>query len=89
MRGAVASASLLLSLTSMVGAVQYGYNHVTVRKDSDIIESVFQDVDVELLSPAFLTPEIRQDGFSDGTQGPTSHDDMGQYFIFLIRSLKS
>ncbi|KAK0384082.1 hypothetical protein NLU13_8171 [Sarocladium strictum] len=79
MRGAVASASLLLSLPSMVGAVQYGYNHVTVRKDSDIIESVFQDVDVELLSPAFLTPEIRQDGFGDGTQGPTSHDDMDAY----------
>lgn len=77
MRVPVASASLLLGLTSVVGAVQYGYNHVTVRKDSEIIQSVFQDVDIELLSPSFLAPEGRQDGFSDGTQGPTSHDDMG------------
>ena len=78
MRATTTSAGLLLGLTSMVSAVQYGYNHVTVRRDSEIIESVFQDVDIELLSPAFLTPEIRQDGFSDGTQGPTSQDDMGQ-----------
>lgn len=77
MRATFTSASLL-GLTSMVGAVQYGYNHVTVRKDSEIIESVFQDVDIELLSPAFLEPENRQEGFSDGTQGPTSHDDMGE-----------
>lgn len=72
------SGSLLAGLVGLANAVQYGYNHVAVRPDSDIVASAFPDVDIELLSPAFLTPEIRQPGFSDGTQGPTSQEDMGQ-----------
>jgi hypothetical protein len=75
----LASSSLIFGLASVVRADKYGYNHVAVRKDSEIVAGAFPDVDIELLSPAFLTPEIRQDGFSDGTQGPTSHDDMGMF----------
>ncbi|KFA49956.1 hypothetical protein S40293_01282 [Stachybotrys chartarum IBT 40293] len=70
------SGSLLAGLVGLANAVQYGYNHVTVRPDSEVVASAFPDVDIELLSPAFLTPEIRQSGFSDGTQGPTSQEDM-------------
>ena len=68
-----------LSAVSAVNAVQYGYNHVPVRPDSDLVASNFEDVDIELLSPAFLTPDDRQAGFGNGTQGPTSHEDMGMF----------
>lgn len=65
-----------LSLLSAVNAVQYGYNHVAVRPDSDVVAANFQDVDIELLSPYFLGGG--QPGFSNGTHGPTSHEDMGK-----------
>ncbi|RYP10119.1 hypothetical protein DL765_008213 [Monosporascus sp. GIB2] len=65
-----------LSLLSAVGAVQYGYNHVNVRQDPEIVAANFGDVDVDLYSPYFLNPDGRQPGFPEGTQGPTSHEDM-------------
>ncbi|KAI1073157.1 hypothetical protein LB507_009138 [Fusarium sp. FIESC RH6] len=68
-----------LSAVSAVNAVQYGYNHVPVRPDSELVAANFEDVDIELLSPAFLTPDDRQAGFGNGTQGPTSHEDMEVY----------
>lgn len=68
-----------LSAVSAVNAVQYGYNHVPVRPDSELVAANFEDVDIELLSPAFLTPDDRQAGFGNGTQGPTSHEDMGMF----------
>jgi hypothetical protein len=72
-------ASLLFGLVSCASAAKYGYNHVPVQKDSDIVASAFQEVDVELLSPAFITPEIRLPGFTEGTQGPSSQNDMGEF----------
>lgn len=84
----LASSSLIFGLASVVSADQYGYNHVSVRKDSETIAGAFPDVDIDLLSPAFLTPEIRQDGFADGTQGPTSQDDMGKFFDLSPSLLK-
>ncbi|KAL3483922.1 Zn-dependent exopeptidase [Aspergillus germanicus] len=66
-----------LSLASLASAVTYGYNHVPLRKDSQTVAGAFPDVDtIQLLSPAFLTPEIRLPGFSNGTQGPSSQDDL-------------
>jgi hypothetical protein len=73
----IASTTVLLGLVAYAEASKYGYNHVTVRKDSEIIAKNFQDVDVELLSPAFLDVQGRQPGFVDGTQGATSHDVVG------------
>jgi hypothetical protein len=73
----VACTSAVLGFAGVATAQQYGYNHVNVQRDTDIIASAFPDVDIELFSPAFLTPENRLPGFSDGTQGPTSHEDMG------------
>ncbi|KAK1711913.1 carboxypeptidase [Colletotrichum acutatum] len=70
-----------LSLLSSVQAAKYGYNHVTVRKDTDIVAANFKDIEgVDLLSPAFLTPETIPAGFSDGTQGPTD-DDLLDSFV--------
>lgn len=70
---------LLFGLASVANAVKYGYNHVPISFDSDTVAGAFEDVDVELLSPAFVTPDVRQPGFSDGTQGPSSQDDMGKF----------
>lgn len=72
-----------LSLLSAVSAVQYGYNHVTVRQDPDIVAAAFADVDIDLYSPAFLNPDGRLPGFPEGTQGPTSHEDMGEFTCFF------
>ncbi|KAJ5252565.1 hypothetical protein N7489_002975 [Penicillium chrysogenum] len=72
-----ASIGLLLGLTSVVSAVTYGYNHVPVTKDPEIVAGAFEDVDdIKLLSPAFLTPNVRLPGFTNGTQGSSSQDDM-------------
>lgn len=77
-----ASTGLLLGLTSVVSAVTYGYNHVPVIKDTEIVAGAFEDVDdIKLLSPAFLTPNVRLPGFTNGTQGSSSQDDMGESTI--------
>lgn len=76
---ATASTAFLLGIASMVRADKYGYNHVTVRQDSEVVAGAFKDVDIELLSPAFVDTDVLQPGFSDGTQGPSSQDDMGEY----------
>ncbi|KAI8152637.1 Carboxypeptidase 2 [Colletotrichum sp. SAR 10_70] len=64
-----------LSLLASAEAAKYGYNHVTVRQDSDVIAANFQAIEgVDLLSPAFLGPETIPTGFAEGTQGPTADD---------------
>jgi hypothetical protein len=68
-----------LCLASLASAATYGYNHVPLRKDSETVAGAFPDVDnIQLLSPAFLTPDVRLPGFSNGTQGPSSQDDLGK-----------
>ncbi|EFQ25169.1 carboxypeptidase [Colletotrichum graminicola] len=70
-----------LCLLASAQAAKYGYNNVQVRKDSEIVAANFKDVeDVELLSPAFLTPETIPEGFLDGTKGPTD-DDLLDTFV--------
>ncbi|KAK1961787.1 carboxypeptidase [Colletotrichum sublineola] len=70
-----------LSLLASAQAAKYGYNHVEVRKDSDIVAARFKDVEgVDLFSPAFLTPDTVPEGFSDGTKGPTD-DDLLDTFV--------
>ncbi|ROT38443.1 carboxypeptidase [Sodiomyces alkalinus F11] len=75
----VATQAGLFGLVSLASAVQYGYNHVPVRQDPDHVAAHFQDVDIDLYSPAFLNPEGRLPGFPNGTQGPTSHEVMESY----------
>ncbi|KAL2871430.1 M14 family metallopeptidase [Aspergillus lucknowensis] len=77
MKTTTATATALLSLVSLASAVTYGYNQVPIQRDSETIASAFKPVDdIQLLSPAFLTPEARLPGFANGTQGPASQDDM-------------
>ncbi|KAL9944982.1 hypothetical protein D7B24_001399 [Verticillium nonalfalfae] len=66
----------LFGLLSFADAARYGYNHVAVRQDSDIVAANFKDIDISLHSPAFLNPGSRLEGFSRGTEGPTSHEAM-------------
>ncbi|KAF2165668.1 hypothetical protein M409DRAFT_67051 [Zasmidium cellare ATCC 36951] len=41
--------------------------------DSDVVSQAFQDVEgIELLSPAFTTPDSLPPGWANGTSGPTS-----------------
>lgn len=68
-----------LSLVASARATKYGYNSVVVRKDTDIVAANFKDVEgVDLLSPAFLTPDTIPEGFSEGTKGPTDADILGE-----------
>ncbi|KAL4968654.1 M14 family metallopeptidase [Aspergillus stella-maris] len=82
---ALTSAGLALGFASMARAVTYGYNHVTVVKDSEIVAGAFDDVDdIELLSPAFLNPDALLPGFSNGTQGPSSQDEMETFLEEVV-----
>ncbi|KAH9886866.1 hypothetical protein F4778DRAFT_773935 [Xylariomycetidae sp. FL2044] len=75
----------LLSLGTVQGD-QYGWNSVTVRKDSELVASNFPDVQgVTLQSPAFSMPDSTPPGFENGTAGPTPDDEMDYY----MRSLAS
>ena len=67
----------ILPLISIASAVQYGYNHIPIRQDPAHVAVHFPDTDLELYAPAFLNPESVQSGFANGTQAPTSQDDMG------------
>lgn len=56
-----------------------GWNYSPVDKDNDAISQAYQDVDVELYSPAFLRPEtIPADTFANGTSGPTNETTLGR-----------
>lgn len=54
-----------------------GWNHQPVDQDDDAIAKNFPDVDIDLLSPAFLSPENIRPGFDNGTANPTYQKDMG------------
>ncbi|KAK4621514.1 Carboxypeptidase 2 [Fulvia fulva] len=77
--------ALLSALVPAAHAVQYGDNHVTVRRDSPQVESNFADPGVQLLSPWVLDnqswPILR--GFHNGTDSPTSHASMDYYLRTL------
>ncbi|KAM9873733.1 carboxypeptidase [Verticillium dahliae] len=70
--------ALLFCLEGASAEYQLGWNHAPVQKDNDAVSKNFEDVDVELLSPAFLDPETIPDGFANGTAGPTSDATLGR-----------
>jgi hypothetical protein len=74
----------LSTLFGLASATKYGYNHVPFLKDSDAVEAAFSDVDIELLSPAFLDTGNRQPGFANGTQGATSHEVVGSWPLLQL-----
>jgi hypothetical protein len=59
----------------------YGDNNLAVDFDNELISRNYQDVDIQLLSPAFINPESVPPGFSDGTSGPTPDHEMGKQFL--------
>jgi hypothetical protein len=67
--------AILLCLGSSVVAQgidpTYGDNYNEVTKDSDAVARNYPDVDIDLLSPAFVSPETIPEGFANGTSGPT------------------
>lgn len=67
--------AILLCLGSSVLAQgidpTYGDNYTPVNKDDDAISRNYPDIDIDLLSPAFLNPETIPAGFANGTSGPT------------------
>ena len=67
--------AVLLCLGSSVVAQNiaptYGDNYTPTMKDNDAVARNYPDVDIDLLSPAFLNPETVPPGFANGTSGPT------------------
>lgn len=55
----------------------YGNNALSVDFDNEAISRNYQDVDIQLLSPAFLNPESIPAGFSNGTSSPTPLHELG------------
>ncbi|CAG9987564.1 unnamed protein product [Clonostachys byssicola] len=70
-----ALAVLASTATAQSGGIQrvlqYGENWVPTTKDSELVAKNFQDVNITLLSPAFLNPETVPEAFSEGKDGPT------------------
>ncbi|KAJ4258732.1 hypothetical protein NW762_007818 [Fusarium torreyae] len=73
-----------LSVVSVINALQYGHNYVPAQDDPPLVAANFKDVDIDLYAPAFLDPKSRQSGFKNGTQGPTSHDDMETFIEGIV-----
>lgn len=68
----IALACLHLSLPLVHAQSRYADFQAPLEKDSDIVSANFPDVEgVELLSPAFLSPEGIPEGFYNGTSTAT------------------
>jgi hypothetical protein len=82
--------AILLCLGSSVLAQNidptYGDNYTPVSKDDDAIARNFPDIDIDLLSPAFLNPETVPEGFANGTSGPTPDFVMSMCVVSKFRS---
>ena len=67
-----------LGLT-VVECVQYGHNHVLVRRDSEAVAANFADVPgYDLIAPAFQDPSSVSARFANGTEGPTDDYVLGR-----------
>ena len=85
----VAYLSILPSVWAQSGGIQsglqYGENWLRTVKDSELVAQNFPDVDIELLSPAFLDTKSVPDRFTNGTEGPTDHMELGAYLCPMLR----
>lgn len=62
----------------IIGPNNIGWNFSPISKDNEAISLAYQDVDVELFSPAFVRPEtIPTETFANGTSGPTNETTLG------------
>jgi hypothetical protein len=68
---------------------RYADNQVALVPDSEAVSANFPDVEgIELLSPAFLSPETVPAGFENGTSGPTDGATM-EYFLRTLAARNS
>ncbi|KAF4457983.1 Carboxypeptidase 2 [Fusarium albosuccineum] len=67
------------------GPATYGWNYSPTSKDNEAVSRNYQDIDIELLSPAFLDPKSVPEGFKNGTAGPTDDDTLDHF----LRSIAS
>lgn len=56
----------------------YGNNALAIDFDNEAVSRNYQDVDITLLSPAFVNPKSVPAAFSDGTSGPTPDAELGE-----------
>ncbi|KAF4990451.1 hypothetical protein FDECE_14392 [Fusarium decemcellulare] len=67
------------------GPATYGWNYSPTSKDNEAVSRNYQNIDIELLSPAFLDPKSVPEGFKNGTAGPTDDDTLDHF----LRSIAS
>ncbi|KAF2125267.1 Zn-dependent exopeptidase [Dothidotthia symphoricarpi CBS 119687] len=73
----MAAFSVLLFAAAALAQTEYGNNHVTVNLDAQIVEqNAFPAPKVTLYSPAFSANASFDPGWSQGTEGATSHEEL-------------
>lgn len=68
---------LYLGSLAVANAVKYGYNHVAVDRDVELVAANFPDTNETLIAPAFQTDQFPA-GWTEGTEGPTPDEALGQ-----------
>jgi hypothetical protein len=71
----------LLAAAYLVNAQRYGENSHTPVVDAPHVAAAFPDVDIDLLSPAFLNPESVPAGFAQLTAPATDQSTLGKSII--------
>lgn len=69
----------LLAMASVVEAQRYAENQRSLVKDAPLVTAAFPDVDIEVLSPAFLNPETVPSGFAENIAPPTDQETLGTH----------
>lgn len=73
--------ALYACVPCVLAQATYGNNLLEAAKDSDIVAAAFPDVEgVDLIAPAFTSPETVPSGFENGTSGPTDLFELGEYY---------
>ena len=60
-------------------AQRYAENQRSLVKDAPLVTAAFPDVDIEVLSPAFLNPETVPSGFAENIAPPTDQETLGTH----------
>ena len=85
--------AILLCLGSSIVAQNidptYGDNYTPVNKDDEAISRNYPDIDIDLLSPAFLNPETIPAGFANGTSGPTPDFVMSKSVALYLQDINT
>lgn len=69
-----------MALTATAGLIEaqgYANNQRSFVEDAPLVAAAFPDVDIDVLSPAFLNPDTVPSGFANNTAAPTDQDTLG------------